>query len=84
MWDDVTRDMLPNDTEPPSGVLSRFVWHTADGAKLRTLAAIALDDIEDEELFLNYRYNPANKAPSWYVDPDPEASKRRWQKLRLL
>ena len=76
--------MLPNDVEPPQSTQSRYVWHAIDEGKVRTLVAIALDDIADEEVYLNYRYNPANKHPSWYWDPDPEAAKRRWQKIRLF
>jgi hypothetical protein len=35
--------------------------------------------VKDEELFLNYRLNPANGYPPWYVPVDPEGDLRRWQ-----
>lgn len=45
---------------------------------MRSLLLITKRRIEDEELFLNYRYNPNNPYPSWYTPvPDTEA-KRRW------
>jgi hypothetical protein len=45
---------------------------------MRSVIIIATDWIRDEELFLNYRYNPRHKVPDWHTDPDPEMSKRRW------
>ena len=77
--------LLPNDALPPSSVTSRFVWHEADGGKKRTIALVALRDIEpDSELFLNYRLNPANKYPEWYWQPDEEAASRRWRRPSLF
>lgn len=35
---------------------------------------------DNEELFLNYRFNPKNPYPDWYVQPDEEEAKRRWLK----
>ncbi|EFA86563.1 hypothetical protein PPL_00364 [Heterostelium album PN500] len=42
---------------------------------------VAYQPIKDEELFLNYRFNPANPYPAWYHQPDIEEAKRRWGKL---
>lgn len=70
--------LLPNDALPPSNLMSRFVWHEADGGKLRTVALVALREIRDGELFLNYRLNPALAAPDWYWQPDPDGAARRW------
>ena len=81
---DEAKALLPNDVAQPSTMMSRFSWHMADGGKVRALAAIALDDIENEEIFLNYRFNPANEHPDWYYDPDPESAHRRWQKVAML
>lgn len=40
---------------------------------------VSLKPLEDgDELFLNYRFNPNHPVPSWYTDPFPEESKRRW------
>ena len=33
-----------------------------------------------EELLLNYRFNPANKNPPWYVPVDTEEDGRRWSR----
>ena len=44
------------------------------------LALIAIRDIEDEEVFLNYRLNPnaINSLPDWYHPVDKEEDIRRW------
>ena len=36
-----------------------------------------------EELFVAYRFNPSHPTPSWYSDPCPEESRRRWTPLPL-
>ena len=45
---------------------------------VRSIALVALSDIKDEELLLNYRLNPALDAPAWYTQVDPEEDERRW------
>ena len=63
----------------PSGsadALRRISWYdqppwTFDGARRqRTLVLIALRDLEDEELFVDYRYAPESDGgaalPAWY------------------
>lgn len=46
---------------------------------LPCLALIATRDLCDEEVFMNYRYNPAAPSiPDWYHDCDPESTRRRW------
>ncbi|OQR89689.1 hypothetical protein THRCLA_09631 [Thraustotheca clavata] len=42
------------------------------------LALVALYDIHDEELMLNYRYNPSLPYPSWYTPVDKEADEKMW------
>lgn len=44
------------------------------------LALIAIRDIEDEEVFLNYRLNPnaISSLPDWYHPVDKEEDIRRW------
>ncbi|OQR92475.1 hypothetical protein ACHHYP_03675 [Achlya hypogyna] len=42
------------------------------------LALVALHDISDEELLLNYRYNPALPYPEWYSPVDREADEKMW------
>ena len=46
--------------------------------RLRGLAFVATRELQDEELFLNYRLNPANPRPDWYTPVDLEEDKRRW------
>ena len=43
-----------------------------------SLVLIAARNVADEELFLNYRLNPALPYPDWYWQPDPEEAQRRW------
>ena len=40
---------------------------------------LATRTLQDEELFLNYRLNPALAPyPDWYHQPNPEEAARRW------
>ncbi|GJQ14491.1 hypothetical protein GpartN1_g6282.t1 [Galdieria partita] len=39
---------------------------------MRGMVIITLRDVENEELFINYRYNPFASHPEWYWDPSPE------------
>ena len=49
-----------------------------EAVRLRGLAFVATRELQDEELFLNYRLNPANPRPDWYTPVDLEEDKRRW------
>lgn len=49
-----------------------------------SLLIVATEHIKDEELFLNYRFNPNNPYPDWFEQPDDEAAKRRWGKPKLF
>ncbi len=42
------------------------------------LALVATRDLEDEELFLNYRLSPHVPRPDWYSPVDAEEERRRW------
>ena len=48
------------------------------GPVLKGLVLVAARPLEDEEVFLNYRFNPRNGSPDWYVPVDLEEDKRRW------
>lgn len=61
-----------------SGV-EMFLRPIPDERIRRTMAIVALRDITEEELFINYRFNPAIQAPDWYHDCDPQSSERRWK-----
>jgi hypothetical protein len=43
-----------------------------------TLALVALEALQDEEVFLNYRLSTHVKRPEWYVPVDPAEDARRW------
>lgn len=45
----------------------------------RTLALVALRDLTEEEIFMDYRFNPRlPHLPEWYHACDEEGSERRW------
>eukprot|EP00466_Bigelowiella_natans_P000570 jgi/Bigna1/84977/estExt_fgenesh1_pg.C_10522 len=43
-----------------------------------TIVYIATRDIEDEEIFVDYRLNPSLPYPEWYLPIDEEAARKRW------
>lgn len=45
---------------------------------LPTLVFVALRDLKDEEIFLNYRLSPHVARPSWYIPVDTDEEWRRW------
>jgi hypothetical protein len=49
-------------------------------ALIQTVVLVATTELEDEELFLNYRLNPKHqeKLPPWYAPIDAEEDQRRW------
>ncbi|KAM9980088.1 hypothetical protein ACTFIZ_006342 [Dictyostelium cf. discoideum] len=50
----------------------------------RSLLLIAFKPIKNQEIFLNYRFNPDLPYPNWYKQPDLEEAKRRWGSTRSL
>lgn len=42
------------------------------------LAFVAVQPMQDQEIFLNYRLNPQVQKPAWYTPVDVEEDKRRW------
>lgn len=69
---DVFRDSIAQSVKP--------AYDEEVGPVLKGLAFVATRPIEDEELFLNYRLNPANEKPSWYEPVDMDEDQRRWAK----
>ncbi|ELR19136.1 uncharacterized protein ACA1_335990 [Acanthamoeba castellanii str. Neff] len=59
-------------------------FNTMTDCYIRSIMCIATRHITDEELFLNYRYNPINPYPDWYVQPDVAEAERRWKKPKAL
>ena len=72
---------------PPRGFVDYFRESLAEslrpaegdgGFVLKGLVFVAAREVRDEELFLNYRLNPANGYPAWYTPYDREEDARRW------
>ena len=80
MLDEESKHYVPNEY-PKAPTL---VWATDEDIFMRSILCVATTRIRDEELFLNYRFNPALPYPGWYTQPDIEEAKRRWGKRRLL
>lgn len=62
-----------------------FTSHPGRRDVVRTLALIAMRDLEDEEVFMDYRFNPAVQAPEWYTPCEQGInSQRRWEGRTVL
>lgn len=72
------RSFIPNIPASDS-----FVYGDKD-VLVNSVVLITTRHIKDEELFLNYRYNPRNPYPDWYNQPFPDEAERRWAKPRLF
>eukprot|EP01134_Creolimax_fragrantissima_P007183 CFRG7183T1 len=46
---------------------------------MRTQVLIAITHVKDQELFLNYRYNPHSELPAWYTPYNTEEDQTRWR-----
>ena len=75
IFDDEVLPHVPNAYDRPPTLMSS---ETARDSFALGTVLVAVRDIEDEELFLNYRYNPKIVAPPWYVEVSSEESTRRW------
>lgn len=56
-------------------------WLVRNGKKAslaHTLVYVATRDIEDEEIFVDYRLNPELGYPEWYTPLDEDEAARRW------
>ena len=59
--------------------LKAAISQNAEQSKLiKGLALVAVQPINDEEIYLNYRLNPQVQKPAWYAAVDAEEDKRRW------
>lgn len=64
---------------------SAFVNNSTSPSIVPTIAVIATRDIENEEVLMNYRFNPNGPdVPEWYHDCDPDSSERRWTKTGIF
>ena len=66
LFQDALADIRP--PEPP------------EGPTLQGLTFVTTRPVEDEELFLNYRFNPSNGYPDWYTPVDADEDARRWRR----
>jgi hypothetical protein len=73
------KPFIPNEYhKAPSGLLKR------SNVVMHSVLLIAKRKIQNEEILLNYRFNPSNPYPSWYTQPDEEEAARRWGKVKIL
>ncbi|KUF97169.1 ABC transporter A family member 1 [Phytophthora nicotianae] len=69
-------ELIPNNFVQEPSRLSMF----GKRAIVHGLAFIATADIADEEeLFLNYRYNPDRPMPEWYAPVDVDSDRAMWK-----
>jgi hypothetical protein len=67
------RYLIPNSY----GQKPSFMLYDRD-IEMMGIVLVALEDIQEEELFLNYRLNPNLELPDWYHSVDPDEDERRW------
>jgi len=70
--------LIPNQFAKPPTLLG-----TPDrSACMYGLCLMAARDVKEEELFVNYRFNPAAKAswPTWYAPVEGDGGEERWSK----
>ena len=49
---------------------------------MRSVVLVAAKSISPgDELLMDYRLNPDIEAPSWYVQVDESASRKRWEQV---
>ena len=74
----ITRSSSTNNNKIEKENIQNFLPRKNDTAPCVVL--VALRDIENEELFLNYRLNPnaPGGLPDWYSSVDIEEDQRRW------
>jgi hypothetical protein len=73
---DELKPYIPNEYSQKPGIL----YNLNSNCYMRSVVCITTTHLRDEELLLNYRYNPAHPYPSWYTQPDQQEAQRRWQK----
>ncbi len=71
-----TDSFVPHDiaATKPLSLLNQFA------GVVPSVLLVASRNLRDEELFLNYRFNPALPYPDWYWQPDLAMAQRRWAK----
>lgn len=65
--------------------LAYFISHAPNERLLRTVVLVSTRRIEDEEIFMDYRFNPAVHTPPWYHPcGDGQQGHRRWHSRSVL
>ena len=73
------RAYFPNAAYPDDTRARRGEPAPAARGPVPGLVLVALGHLQDQELFLNYRYNAnALGLPDWYAPVDAEEDRRRW------
>ncbi|PRP76751.1 hypothetical protein PROFUN_11754 [Planoprotostelium fungivorum] len=71
------RKFVPNPKSIQKTAVVRELMSFGDGEP--TLLCVANRHIYNEELFMNYRYNPSHSAPDWYSHVDLGEDSDRWR-----
>jgi hypothetical protein len=74
------RKWIPNKYQSDPGMLYSL---SLGRVFMRGMVLVTTEHVQDEELLMNYRYNPMHPYPAWYHQPDEEEARRRWSKPRL-
>mmetsp|Transcript_2072 Transcript_2072/g.3789 ORF Transcript_2072/g.3789 Transcript_2072/m.3789 type:complete len:297 (-) Transcript_2072:231-1121(-) len=74
------KDSFPKHLRPyiPNKLVSRTLFNLQPEPLAWSQVYVALRDICDEELFVDYRINPDVGYPEWYKPVDEEVARRRW------
>jgi hypothetical protein len=70
-------DCLPNRYHTAPSLLKGTY---SPAVMMRTVVMMANRSLEDEELFLDYRFSPKVERPEWYTPVDDVVEKRSWEK----
>ncbi|KAF0694349.1 Aste57867_14760 [Aphanomyces stellatus] len=65
---------IPNRFVHPPSMLAMY----GKRSLVHSLVLVALNDIQDEEVFLNYRYNPSMEYPDWYTPVNRDEDLKMW------
>ena len=76
--DPVKRSFVPHEIASKKHPLYMFDYDRDEDKVIPSTLLVACRNILDEELFLNYRFNPSLPYPDWFKQPDEEEAKRRW------
>ncbi|CAK4756735.1 unnamed protein product [Aphanomyces euteiches] len=68
------KSFIPNRFIHPPSMLAMY----GKRALVHGLVLVALNDIQDEEVFLNYRYNPNMEYPAWYTPVNQDEDLKMW------